>query len=173
TQVEPFETIWRTSYFNTRCQHPVMQAEVIPAADLTGELVASWAHLQRAHESFDSAYFRPEFTQAVARLRPNVFVSVLRDGNSTIGFFPFERRGQVALPVGGRLSDYQAVIKDPGYKIDPRLLLRSCSLSALCFDHWLAEQTEFQAYFHLMDGSPTLDLSRGFDAYWAARSALG
>jgi hypothetical protein len=68
-----------------------MKITAVPADRLTPEQFQAWGDVQRADPALESPYFRPEFTQAVAAVRPGVvWVGVVEDGG---GFFPFERRG--------------------------------------------------------------------------------
>jgi CelD/BcsL family acetyltransferase involved in cellulose biosynthesis len=127
---------------------------------------SAWASFQEQSPEYDSPYFRPEFADAVAAIRDDVEVAVLLEDNQPVGFLPFQRAGSnAAKPVGGRLSDYQAVIGRPGLTFDAAELTRGCGLSVLDFDHMLAEQEPFQPYHQFVDNSPYLDLSNGFDSY--------
>lgn len=150
-----------------------MNIDVFDIHDVPPGVTDAWDQLQRMHPAYDSPYFRPEFVQAVARLRPHVQVAVIRQGPQVVGIFPFERHGRIGRPGGGRLSDYQAVIRLPDCRVCPRELVRACGLSALDFDHLLVEQDEFAPFVHLTDQSPTLDLRGGFAAYCQARAQLG
>ena len=44
---------------------------------LSKEELAAWSKFQEQNPAFDSPYFRPEFSAAVARIRDNVEVAVL------------------------------------------------------------------------------------------------
>jgi CelD/BcsL family acetyltransferase involved in cellulose biosynthesis len=77
----------------------------VPGSALSGNLVARWSALQLADPEPASPFFRPEFTQAVARVRDGVFVAVVEDGRVPVGFLPFERaRLGIGKPVGRHLS---------------------------------------------------------------------
>ncbi|MBC8355940.1 MAG: GNAT family N-acetyltransferase [Planctomycetes bacterium] len=146
-----------------------MQVKLTTPTQLSQEEFAAWASFQEQSPEFDSPYFRPEFSQAVAVVRDDVEVAVLLEDEQPVGFLPFQRLGSRAgKPVGGRLSDYQAVVGQPGLAFDPRELVRACELSVLDFDHMLATQTPFQPYHQFIDKSPYLDLSYGFESYRAA-----
>lgn len=135
---------------------------------LSEQELATWGEFQEASQAFDSPYFRPEFSQSVARVRDDVEVAVLFEGDTPAGFFPFQRvHAQAARPVGGRLSDYQAVICRPGFTFDAKELLRACGLNVWDFDHMVADQDAFRQYQRFTDLSPYMDLSQGFDHYRA------
>lgn len=134
--------------------------------ELSEHELRTWAQFQEQSAEFDSPYFRPEFSQAVARVRDDVEVAVLLEGGDPAGFFPFQRVGTYAAkPVGGRLSDYQAVICRPGFTFDAKDLVRACGLNVWDFDHVLSEQQAFRPYRRFVDLSPYMDLSQGFERY--------
>lgn len=140
---------------------------------LTPEMLAVWRDMQRSQPHLDSPYFRPEFTLAVATVRDDVEVAVLEDGGRPVGFWPYQRRGRTARPVGGRLSDYQGVIARPETAWDAAELLRACDLSVWQFDHLVEQQAPLERFVDGADGSPYLDLSHGFEAYRSQRVAAG
>lgn len=143
-----------------------MNVRLTTIDELSGQELAAWAQFQEQDPAFDSPYFRPEFSQAVARVRDDVEVAVLLECDEPAGFFPFQRvGGHAAKPVGGRLSDYQAVICRPGLTFDAKDLVRACDLNVWDFDHVLAEQKAFRPYHRFTDFSPYMDLSRGFELY--------
>jgi CelD/BcsL family acetyltransferase involved in cellulose biosynthesis len=151
-----------------------MQISVIQATALNSTLHAEWARIQQADATYDNPYFRPEFTQAVASVRPDVEVAVLEDAGRVVGFFPFQRAARrIGKPVGGRLSDFQAVIVQGDVSVDPRELVRGCGLAAWDFDHLLVSQQEFSRFHYATDGSPYIDVSQGYKAYCDVRKELG
>lgn len=150
------------------------QVRVIPGEELDDSLAARWLEIQQAVPAFDNPYFRPEFTRAVARIRRDVEVALLERDGAIVGFFPYQRSGRhVARPVGGRLSDFQAVIADPDCDYDMPDLLRGCGLHAWDFDHLVDVRPSVEPYCYLRDGSPYLDFSGGFEQYVRVRTAMG
>jgi CelD/BcsL family acetyltransferase involved in cellulose biosynthesis len=151
-----------------------MKATVIPASELSPAQVDAWSQIQRASAEFGSPYFRPEFTQAVAAVRSDVEVAVLEEGGELAGFFPYQRsHGDVARPVGGRLSDFHGVVVRADVAWNAEQLLRSCRLKAWHFDHLLASQEPLRPYHRLVEDSPYVDLSGGFAACVARRGRQG
>lgn len=150
------------------------QISVLPAAALGDEHLARWDELQRAQPALGSPFFRPEFTRAVASVRGNVEVALLRDGGRVVGFFPFER-GPVGLgrPVGGRLSDYHGVVAEPDARWDGAALVRACGLRAWTFTHVPVEQRPLARFAAAETTSPYLHLGSGYDAYERERKAAG
>ena len=139
-----------------------MKISVVPGEKLTPELVLRWSQLQRRDPALASPYFRPEFTRAVAAVRDDVEVGVMRQGGEVVGFFPYQRsRRNVGRPVGGRLSDYQGVIAQSGVCWDAEELLRGCRLRAWHFDHLLTAQEPFSKYHRVAAESPYIDIGDG------------
>jgi CelD/BcsL family acetyltransferase involved in cellulose biosynthesis len=129
---------------------------------------AAWRSMQQATPSLANPFLSPEFAKAVGRFRPSSQVAVLMEGQSIIGFFPFERRRLgLGVPIGGWLSPCQGVIHAPGVDWDPRELLRGCRLPAWQFDNLIAGQKPFSPYHAIAGPSPVIDLADGFDAYYA------
>jgi len=150
-----------------------MDITVIRGRDLDPEHLRAWTELHTANPELASPYFAPEFVQAVAAVRDDVEVAVLRDGGKIGALFPFQRIGRsLGGPVAGILSDYQGLVAGPGFSCDPRELLRACRLVAWDFDHLIASQQLFAPFHRSRDRSPVMDLSRGFAAYADACNAI-
>ncbi|HEV8293552.1 MAG TPA: GNAT family N-acetyltransferase, partial [Tepidisphaeraceae bacterium] len=147
-----------------------MKINVIRGSELSDEQLRQWQALQEANPALHSPYFCPHFTQAVAAVRRDVQVAVMEDGNRIVGFFPFQRTAMgMGRPVGGALSDFQALIALPDAQWDAQELIRKCGLSLWDFDHLLACQTPFAAYHRATDSSPYIDLAGGYESYARAR----
>jgi CelD/BcsL family acetyltransferase involved in cellulose biosynthesis len=124
--------------------------------------------MQQATPSLANPFLAPEFAVAVGRFRPGAQVAVLAEGQSIAGFFPFERRRLSAgVPICGWLTPCQGLIHAPEAEWDPRELLRGCGLSAWRFDNLIVDQRPFEPYHAATVASPMIDLSDGFDAYYA------
>ncbi|MAD81078.1 MAG: hypothetical protein CMJ50_09590 [Planctomycetaceae bacterium] len=135
-------------------------------AELSPSQIASWARFQGADESLESPYFHPEFTQCVATVRDDVEVAVIQQNGESVGFFPFQRRGRhAAMPVGGRLSDYQGAIFRHDLSWNVKEVLSACDLTSWSFDHVLACQTPWSEYHRMTDLSPQIELASGFETY--------
>lgn len=143
--------------------------------ELTAEVVKRWRALQASNPELASPCFSPEFTQAVAAVRPDVEVALIKPNNEEIeAIFPFQReRRNRAIPVGGIVSDYQGIICRPGLIFEPKELLTQCGLIAWDFDRLIASQQLFTPYHKLCEPSALIDLSRGYAAYARERRAAG
>ena len=133
---------------------------------LSSEEWAQWDTLQTSVRDLSSPYFRPEYTQLVAEVRPNVEVAVIRSGDAAIGFFPYERkRFNIAGPVGAPMTDYQGVIATPDVPITSEQLLRACGLSGYHFNHLAPGQNCFSRGVRSEHDSPCLDVRGGLKSY--------
>ena len=102
--------------------------ETISACQLSGEIAEAWNQLRSTHPLHQSPYFDIAFTQAVASVRDDVEIAVIRKRNEIVGLYPFQRTSaNHAEPVGGRLNDAQGLIG--GSKLTPAELL--CSLKEI------------------------------------------
>jgi CelD/BcsL family acetyltransferase involved in cellulose biosynthesis len=130
--------------------------------------IAAWRSMQRATPALANPFLSPEFAVAVGRLRPGARVAVLTEGQSIAGFFPFEkRRLSAGVPVCGWLTPCQGLVHAPGVEWDPQELLRGCQLSAWRFDNLIADQRPFKPFHAATVASPMIDLSDGFEPYYA------
>jgi len=149
---------------------------IISGRELGPDLAATWVGLQRANVDLSSAFFHPEFTRCVSRVKPNVEIAIVEDAGTIVAFFPFERilrsRGE---PVGGLLSDYHGVVSASGVDADfaGLDLLRACRLTAWDFSRLPASQSCFHAQTHSLIASPQIELADGYAAYAEHKRASG
>ncbi|MGH3170574.1 MAG: GNAT family N-acetyltransferase [Trebonia sp.] len=122
--------------------------------------------MQYATPSLVNPFLSPEYAIAAGAVRPESRIAVLSDGNTVVGYFPFEkRRFGVGVPLSGWLSACQGLIHAPGAEWDAGQLLRGCKLSAWKFDNLLRDQEPFSMYGASVVRQPVIDLADGFDAY--------
>ncbi len=151
-----------------------MRVTVIRPSELDADLTGRWNEIIAANAEFASPYFCPEYTRAVASVRDDVHVGVMRDGEDVIGFFPFQRgRGGIGVPVGGPFTDIQGVIAVPGAEWSAGDLIRGCGMSVWQFDHVLASQKPFRPWQRVLTCSPMIDLPDGFEGYANTLRAAG
>jgi CelD/BcsL family acetyltransferase involved in cellulose biosynthesis len=136
-----------------------MRYHVVDADSLSDDHVRLWADWQQADPALQSPYFAPQFVQLVAAVRPRCEVAVMQLEGETVGFLPYHRgRRNVAGPVAHTLTDYQGAVTRPGTTWNAVDLLRDCRLSALYFDHMLADQTALVPYHWRTVPSPYMDV---------------
>jgi CelD/BcsL family acetyltransferase involved in cellulose biosynthesis len=141
---------------------------------LTAAHLSVWRELHQSNPDLGNPCFAPEFTHAVASVRDDVEVAFIQKGAETAAIFPFQRRQfSRGIPVGGIVSDYHGLICRPGFRCDPRQLLKACGLVVWDFDRLLASQRLFVPYHKFCEPSARIDLSAGYDLYVAQRQAAG
>ncbi|MEM7068655.1 MAG: GNAT family N-acetyltransferase [Pseudomonadota bacterium] len=151
-----------------------MNIQVIRPSELTTYLQDAWVSIQETNPLFENPSFSPEFTLTTAKVRNDVEIGVIEMGDEPVGFFPFHRgRKNSGEPVGSLLSEFQGVILKQGIHIDAADLLKACNLNNWYFDHLIAEQPLFQPFQLVIEPSPYMDISRGYDAYIDERRGLG
>ena len=150
-----------------------MRVRLVQPAALSEDELAEWRRFQRGDRLLQSPYLCPEFVRIVAGLRPGVEVAVVEQGGRPVAFFPFRRRGRVASPVAGKLSDCQAVIAAPGWEWDARALIRACGLTVYDFTFLRAAQRSFVPFHRRVVSSHVIGLADGFEAYARGRRAAG
>jgi CelD/BcsL family acetyltransferase involved in cellulose biosynthesis len=142
-------------------------------AELSSGDLACWDAWQRANADLESPCFRPEFFAVANEIVP-VEVAVLREGDSPLAFFPFERsRLGIALPVTGGMNDFHGLVSPAGAKLDMRQFLRDSGIVAAEMHCVPEEQTELVQPLWVKHASYYLDLSQGFEAYCLARKRAG
>src|SRR5215510_3979688 len=95
--------------------------------------IAAWRELLAADEAFTSPYLTPDWAQFVARRRPDARVAVFRNvDGSAAGFLPVQRSSSyAALPIGGPVCDYQAMIGPAG--LDLSLAVKALDVGRIDF----------------------------------------
>ncbi len=150
-----------------------MNFSVVKFPQLTCDEIAIWSGLASTDNEFSSPYFSPEFTRAVSTVRDDVYVAVLKENETPVGFFPHQRRWGIGQPVGGPFSDHHGVIVKPENNWDAIELLKACHLHVWEFSHLLAAQIPFLGYHRVLTHSPVIDISNGFSAYMEWQRAKG
>jgi len=136
-------------------------------AELGADLIARWRQLQAGGANLASPFFTPEFSQAVAGCRDDLFLGLIEDGGTVTGLLPYHRRpGGRGVPVGGTVCDYQGVIGTPVPAEAAGAMLRGFRLAAYDFNHGLAEQPLLAENAFAGSVSPRADVRQGYDA-WA------
>ena len=150
----------------------VMTVDLIRPDGLGPTEIATWHSMQQATPSLADPFLSPEFAQSVGRFRSDARVAVLTESQAIAGFFPFERRRfGVGVPIGGWMSLSQGLIHAAGAEWNPGELLRGCRLAAWEFDCLIVDQQPFKPYHAANAAVPVIDISDGFDAYYAKLQA--
>lgn len=153
-----------------RCEPSLpLRIHAVDGSSLSDIHVERWSEIQRSDSRYASPFLTPGYTQLVARCCEGVRVGVIETAKGRpVGFFPFQLVGpRYAKPVGTIYCDYQAVIVEPDVRLNAGELLLACDLDRWDFDHLLANQEVFSAFHQVHDFSSVIDLSEGFDVYYA------
>ena len=93
----------------------MLTCDLVKASDLVPRDLNLWREMIQATPEFASPLLSPDFTLAVAAVRPDTHVAIFRDRGHTVGFLPHHRRpGAFARPAGAPFADYSALISFPG-----------------------------------------------------------
>ncbi|MGW8955068.1 GNAT family N-acetyltransferase [Streptomyces sp. NPDC055709] len=143
-----------------------MRIRVVKPGELDEGEAESWRELRAKSGSPASPFMEPEFTLAVAGVRPGARVAVIEEDGVPAGFFPYEKgpfgHGR-ALGLG--VSDCQGAVLRPGLSLGARELLRACSLSAWEFDNLEDGQGLFAQDSAEEFASPVIDVGEGYAVY--------
>ena len=143
-------------------------------SQLTDDAYQNWLKLHQNNEVYRSPFFHPEFTRLMSEVVPHAEVTTIYYHGREIGYFPFVRsRSNVAQPIGLNFSDYQGMILEPGFSVDPMALIKASRLAAWDFDHLHGLDEKSTSFALTSAPSHYLDLSEGYDAYVASRCAAG
>lgn len=143
-------------------------------AELSQEHIAAWSDIQQSEPAWDSPYFRPEFTQVVASVRDDVEVAVITEGDTPVGFFPFQRGLlNAGKPVGSLMSDFHGIISRKNTRVNTSSLLRDCGLASWDFNHLVDPQQNFEGTTWTVADSPYIDMPNGYEQYVAERRQQG
>lgn len=147
-------------------------ADYLDFGDLTDVDFHNWQGFQNLDASLASPYFSPTYFKAVDQVRPGIKVLRFYENGRPAAYWPF-RKGAfgTARPVAGSMDDLHGMIAHPAARIDlhhtdVRRRIGGYAFSAVPFG-----QRRHGLHGQSGDGNQVIDLSDGFDAWLAARSA--
>jgi CelD/BcsL family acetyltransferase involved in cellulose biosynthesis len=146
-----------------------VSVEIIATDALTGAERALWSQWVAANPACESPFFHPRFTEVAGQIAPAARLAVLHQNGTIVGFFPHQRRGGTAQPLGAPLNDYHGVITAPGLSVGLDAAPDLVGARSFAATGWSGPAEESGA----VSRSRTLlaDVSDGWDAYYAARKA--
>lgn len=142
--------------------------------DLSDAQIARWSQLQAADPALDSPFLSPYWALAVERanlkaagIDGGIRVATLRGPGEAqeAGFFAARVGSFTAMPAGAPMSDYQAVVAEPGLDLDPKALVKALGVGRLDFNHILSQQAAFTPHMHGRELSWIIDISGGYGEY--------
>lgn len=144
-----------------------MQVQLRQPDSLSESEHAAWRAMIDARSEFSSPYFHPQFTLDVSAVRDDVEVAVVQGTDQPRGFFPFQRSGETARPVGGNLSDAHGLIHDGSFEWSWPDLLRACGLTAWDYHYQIGTQIPETVWRPEVTQASVMNLKGGFDAFAA------
>lgn len=100
--------------------------------ELTAGEESQWQALRSGVDIWRNPFFSPAFTLAVARLREDARVALVRRGEEVVGVWPFHLRPLgLARPIGAPLSDWHGPILSRDLAITPEALAAGAGMAAV------------------------------------------
>ncbi|WP_312161578.1 GNAT family N-acetyltransferase [Phenylobacterium sp.] len=115
-----------------------------------------------------SPFHRLEFAEIAAQIAPDAALAVLHRKGAPCGFFPFQRRGGAAYPLGAPLNDYHSVVAPPDETWDPAALSHSLGVARVGVTGWVGPASARQG---ARRAALVADLTDGWEAYALGRRA--
>src|SRR5262245_25295049 len=153
----------------------MMSATVIPAVELSPDLMNRWLLTTEENPLYRSPNLRPEVIRTIGRFRPEVFVGVEEDSDGACLFFPFERPTRMASFAGPvPMCDYQAFIAPVGYPIVVSDLMQQWKLRTWTFENLIAPaEIVSQTTTLVSTVSRCAVISQGFAVYLTDMASIG
>ncbi len=147
------------------------QYETLDWPGLSASDRAVWEAFRRARPSLSSPYFSLEWGDAVQAARGDVRVARLGHAGLFQAFLPYHHGRLGALrPVGGPMSDVHGFVCGPSARIDPDSFVAALGARTFRFTGAPADDPGL-AFAATPDDGFSLDLSGGYEAYLARRTA--
>lgn len=124
-----------------------------------------WCQWQK-NEVFRSPYFHPNYVACVDRVRDDVRVGLIYDGDKLVGIFPYQGV-RMAEPVGGAINDYHGVISAGNLKLTQEEIIRLAGVKKFQFHSWLNPDESMQRYIYSPDQAYVADISAGAEPFIA------
>jgi CelD/BcsL family acetyltransferase involved in cellulose biosynthesis len=151
-----------------------MKVSIIKGEELSSDLKRAWKNIQLADKNFYSPYLSPEYTFAVSMVRPDIYVAILEENNTIVGYFPFQKEDNgCGKPVGKGICDYQGVVIKDRIEWEAKVLIKKCGMQCWEFDHLIMGQSQFEKYYHVTTDSPIIELFKGFETYVSKKKSQG
>lgn len=144
----------------------MLHFERLTPTQLTSSHLDAWDVIASMPGMSGSPFMRPEFLLAVAAVRSDIELVIVKRDDEICGIWPYQRRrANEAVPVAGPLNDLHGVIQLPGLTIPESQLLATAKLRRWRFHHLAASNGPFWPNYTRVDPSPYLDLQAGFETY--------
>jgi CelD/BcsL family acetyltransferase involved in cellulose biosynthesis len=153
--------------------------DVVRPSNLAPADQARWTALRAADARLDTPFVGPDWALAVERAQAGcdeargVRVAIMREGGEAKAFLAVRVVGSVAMPAGAPMNDYQGLVAEPGFAIDPKILLAALGVQRLDFTHLLEDQAAFAPHLRGTATSYRIETPDGFGPYAEQRREAG
>jgi CelD/BcsL family acetyltransferase involved in cellulose biosynthesis len=149
-----------------------MRVDCINPIVLSDGDIAAWRALLGADPTLTSPYFTPDWAQFVARRRADTRVAIFRnEDGSAAGFLPVQRSSSyAALPAGGPVCDYQALIGPAA--LDLSLAVTALEVGRIDFTAGLKDNA-LAPHLLTRDAGHVARFPDGWEAWCEERQASG
>lgn len=151
-----------------------MRVESVQPGDLTDGEIAAWRALLAADPELTSPYLTPDWAQLVARHRADVRIALWRDeAGVPQAFLPVQRTSAyAALPAGGPICDYQALVSAPDAELDLSHATRALAVGRIDLTAGLRNNAVAPALL-THDAGHVVRFADGWQGWCDARQAAG
>ncbi|GBF57621.1 hypothetical protein PbB2_01289 [Candidatus Phycosocius bacilliformis] len=149
-------------------QHP-SHVILVPLMDIQPSDIARMASFRDVAGTQATPFLSPAFLVTAGPVIPGGQLACFMDGDTVVGYFAFQRRGQTLQPAGAPLTDYHAPIMQAGYQPDWDMVLKASGARRLEFngmigDHGLRADT-------IVKHRQIAAVWDGFDSWFAQQKA--
>jgi CelD/BcsL family acetyltransferase involved in cellulose biosynthesis len=151
-----------------------MRVENIHPKDLSDSDVAAWRSFLGGDPELSSPYLTPDWAKLVAAHRNDVRVAIYRDATgAAVGFLPVQRCGDfAAMPAGGPICDYQALVAKPGVTLDLALAPKALAVGRIDLTAGLVHNAVGPRLL-TSEAGHVVRFTDGYEAWCAQRLAAG
>ena len=142
------------------------RAVIVATFDLSFDDKAKWRAWQLSRSDLVSPFFHWAFTQAVGEVGHGTAVAKLYRDDALVGFFPFQRRGRTAYPIGAPLNDYHGIIGAPDLELSIDQLCELIGASRLSANSWVGKGADRGIALTTLQA----EVSGGYADWFAAQS---
>lgn len=145
-----------------------IQVESLKVAELGDSERRLWSAFRAADPRLRSPYFDLRYVEAAGDVAPGGRLAVIHRAGTVVGFLPYQRRGATLQPLAAPLSDFHGVVAAPAADIDLVEVVRALGVDRARFTGLI---TDLAGSGGRARHAMAADLSGGFEAYEAGRSA--
>ncbi len=151
-----------------------MRVDSVHPSDLSDGDVAAWRALLSADPELSSPYLTPGWVRLVGQHRADTRVAIWRDEQGKpLGFLPVQRPGSfAAVPAGGPVCDYQALIAAPDANLDLSLANNALDVGRIDLTAGLQNNAVASALI-THDVGHVVRFNDGWEPWCAERHATG